>query len=150
MARRAQIRGQLAFDEKLVEDTALENALEERERRRAALNAVRAEYEQAHEAAKVEIEKLELPADKAVRVGRFRIARTAVAARQVSFDTKATTRVRITLLDASDEDLPALEGRGPAEPERAYQPPTKDDGNVVDLANAARRARDGQPPVVHP
>lgn len=50
---------QMAFDEKLVEDTALESVLEERERRKTSLAAVRAEFKTAHEAATVEIEKLD-------------------------------------------------------------------------------------------
>ena len=90
---------QMAFDEKLVEDTALESALEERERRKASLSAVRAEFKTAHAAAAVEIEKLDLGDETAVRVGRFRISQTAAAARSVQFDAEATTRVQITLLD---------------------------------------------------
>ena len=91
--------GQMAFDEKLVEDTALEAALEERERRKESLAAVRAEFKAAHDAASVEIEKLDLGDETAVRVGRFRIARSSVAARSVQFEADATTRVQITLLD---------------------------------------------------
>jgi len=41
---------------------------------------------------------LELPEGGAARVGRFRITRTAVAGRSVTFDTKATSRVRIVLV----------------------------------------------------
>jgi hypothetical protein len=90
---------QMAFDEKLVEDMALESALEERERRKASLSAVRAEFKTAHEAAAVEIEKLDLGDQTAVRVGRFRVSRSSVAARSVAFEAEATTRVQITLLD---------------------------------------------------
>jgi hypothetical protein len=89
----------MAFDEKLVEDTALESALEERERRKASLSAVRAEFKAAHAAASAEIEKLDLGDETAVRVGRFRVSRSSVAARSVQFEAEATTRVQITLLD---------------------------------------------------
>lgn len=47
---------------------------------------------------------LELPADgRAVRCGRFRITRSSVSARTVQFETKPTTRVRITVLGEDDD-----------------------------------------------
>lgn len=97
------VRNQLAFDEQLVEDTALENALEERQRRRDSLNAVRKEFDEASEAANGEIAKLELPEGRAVRVGRFRVLRSAIPARAISFETKASSRVRISLVGEDAE-----------------------------------------------
>lgn len=97
-AARPRLVEQTAFDENVIEDPALEEALEERQRRQNSLNAVRKEYDEAHEKAKAEIEKQELPEGGAMRVGRFRIVRQAVSARQVSFDVKATSRVRISLV----------------------------------------------------
>jgi cation transport regulator ChaB len=94
----SRVRNQLAFDEQAVEDAALENALEDRQRRRDSLAAVRKAYDEAHEVAETEIAKLELPDGHAVRVGRFRITRAAVPERHVTFDAKATSRIRITLL----------------------------------------------------
>jgi hypothetical protein len=90
---------QLAFDEQLIEDTRLEAALEERQRRKDSLSAVRLAYDEACDAANFEIEKLELPVGAAARVGRFRITRTHVPGRSVSFESKATTRVKIALAD---------------------------------------------------
>ncbi|HLA65046.1 MAG TPA: hypothetical protein VK600_00525 [Candidatus Saccharimonadales bacterium] len=98
MPRPVLVRNQLAFDEQLVEDTALENALEDRQRRRESLSAVQKVYDEANEVATAEIAKLELPEGGAVRVGRFRITRNPVAARHVTFDAKATSRVRIALI----------------------------------------------------
>lgn len=98
MATRPRLVQQMAFDEQLVEDAALETALELRWRKKESLDAVRKIYEDAHEAAAFEIAKLELPEGRAARVGRFRITRTAVAARNVTFETKASSRVRIALV----------------------------------------------------
>ena len=52
---------QMAFDEHVIEDAEVEAALEEREKRKASLSAVRKIYDGAHEAAIAEITKLELP-----------------------------------------------------------------------------------------
>jgi hypothetical protein len=91
-------RNQLAFDEQMVEDTALENALEDRQRRRDSLSAVQKAYDEANEVATARIAEQELPEGAAIRVGRFRITRSAVPARKVAFEAKAASRVRITLI----------------------------------------------------
>lgn len=90
---------QLAFDEQMVKDDALEAALEERQRRKDSLAAVRLSYDESCAAANAEIEKLELPVGGAARVGRFRITRTFIPGKSVSFESKATNRVRISLTD---------------------------------------------------
>jgi cation transport regulator ChaB len=92
------VRNQLAFDEQMVEDTALENALEDRQRRRDSLSAVRKAYDEANEEANARIAEQELPDGHAIRVGRFRITRSSVPARNVHFEAKAASRIRITLL----------------------------------------------------
>lgn len=89
---------QIAFDEVTIDDPDIEAALEERQKRKDSLDAVRKVYDGANEAAKVEIQKLELPEGGIARVGRFRITRTAIPARVVSFDTKASSRIRIGLV----------------------------------------------------
>ena len=89
---------QLAMDEQVIDDADVEAALEEREKKKASLQAVRKIYDGAHEAAVAEIAKLELPEGGAARVGRFRITRAAIPARSVTFDTKASSRLRISLL----------------------------------------------------
>jgi hypothetical protein len=98
MATRARSQDQLGFDEQVVEISDLEQALEERLRRKVVVDETRKAYNEANELAAAEIAKLELPDGKVVRVGRFRISRTAVSARSVAFDVKATSRIRITLV----------------------------------------------------
>jgi hypothetical protein len=97
----AQLRAvpQTAMDEQVIDDAEIEKALEEREKRKASLAAVRKVYEGAHEAAIAEIAKLELPEGGAARVGRFRVAKSAIPARSVTFDTKASSRIRISVAD---------------------------------------------------
>lgn len=90
---------QLAFDEQVIEDADVEAALEEREKRKESLSAVRAVYDEAHEKATAEIGKLELPVGGAARVGRFRITRQALKARAVTFETKESSRLRIALIE---------------------------------------------------
>ena len=94
---------QLGFDETVVEDNDLEEALEERDRLRILSGEHRKAFSEANEAANVEIAKQELPDGKAIRVGRFRVTRSAVSARSVAFEAKATTRVRITVVGEDDE-----------------------------------------------
>jgi hypothetical protein len=95
----SRVQAQLALDEHVIDDSDLEDALEERHRLRVLSSEHRKAYDEADEAAGVEIAKLELPDGQAVRCGRFRITRTARAARSVAFETKASSRVRITLLE---------------------------------------------------
>jgi len=98
MALHSVPQQQLGMDEKVVQIPELEAALEERQATKEALGEARKAYAEAHEAASAEIAKLELPDDTPVRAGRFRITRSAVSARTVSFETKPTTRVTITYL----------------------------------------------------
>lgn len=91
---------QQGFDEQLIDDPEVEQALEEREKHKASMAIVRKIYDGAHEVAVAEIAKLELPEGGAARVGRFRITKAAIPARSVTFDTKASSRVRISVVDA--------------------------------------------------
>lgn len=90
---------QLAMDEEAVDDKVVENALEARQRAKDALEEPRREYREAHAAAKDAIKRLELPDGRAVRVGRFRVTKTFVPARSVSFETGSRSDVRIGLAD---------------------------------------------------
>lgn len=98
----SRMQAQLALDEHVIDDADLEDALEERWRLRLVANEHRQAFEEASEATDVEIAKLELPDGGAVRCGRFRITRTARPGRSVSFETKASSRVRITLLEEEE------------------------------------------------
>ena len=94
-----EVQAQQAFDEVAIEDAELKRALESRQAAKEATSEARAAYKAANEAAAGEIAKLELPVGGAVRCGRFRITRRAVEARNVSFETGASDRVTIALVD---------------------------------------------------
>lgn len=90
---------QLGMDETVIEDKALEAALEARADALEDLVPARTAFTQADKAAKVEVERA-VPVGAIVRVGRFRVERSATPARHVEFDTEPGARVTI---DASDE-----------------------------------------------
>lgn len=92
---------QTAMDEQVIDDAEVEAALEEREKRKSSLDAVRKIYDGAHEAAVAEIAKLELPEGGAARVGRFRVTRQEIPAGHREFDTKASSRIRISVAGES-------------------------------------------------
>ena len=97
---------QLGFDEQTIDDPTIEAALEEREKRKHSFDAVRKTYEAANEIAKAKIAELELPEGGAVRVGRFRITRQEIPAGHREFDTKASSRIRISLADKGSPSSP--------------------------------------------
>lgn len=134
---RTKTEDQLGMDEHVIDDPSIESALEEREKRKNSLNAVRKNYDAAHTIASAKISELELPEGGAVRVGRFRITRQEVAAGHREFDTKASSRVRISLVKegaiaAAETDAPDVGGQEPIE---NYRRPTAVDSD--------------QPPAVH-
>lgn len=94
----AEAEDQLALDETVIADKSAEAAFEALQERKEEMGAVRKLYKAAKELADAKVAQLELPEGGAVRVGRFRITRTAVAGRTVSFDTAPTSRVRIALI----------------------------------------------------
>jgi hypothetical protein len=93
---------QLGFDEQVIEDPAIEDALEERQEAKETLAGARKEYETAHEQALGKLAQLELPEGGAARVGRFRITRKVTPARSVSFETAEKSRLSIGLADEED------------------------------------------------
>lgn len=92
---------QVAMDEVAIDDPVVEKALERRYRARLEMDPLRLAYREADDLAKDAIKRLELPDGGVVRVGRFRITRTFVAGRDVSFSTAARSQVRIGLTDES-------------------------------------------------
>ena|SRR5437867_8524554 len=92
---------QLALDETVVSDEKLEAALESRQRSKDELAGARAEFRTVDEAAKSLIGQLELD-EGPVRVGRFRITRTVLRGRAVSFETADRSRVQIALVGEDD------------------------------------------------
>lgn len=100
MANGATAVDQLGMDEQVIDDADIEAALETRQKRKASLDAVRIDYQEADERAKAVLNKLELLDGRAARVGRFRISRTYIPARTVQpFETAARSQLRIFLVD---------------------------------------------------
>lgn len=92
---------QTAMDEQVIEDAEIEAALEDRDKKKTSLDAVRKIYDGANEFAMAKITELELPEGGAARVGRFRVTREAVPAGHREFDTKASSRIRIRPVEQS-------------------------------------------------
>lgn len=89
------------FDE-VIENDELAAALEERQALRAKFLKAKAEYEEAHETAKGQIDALALDPDTTARCGRFRIRKGKPGdPKDVAFTTTPKPRVTISLLDAS-------------------------------------------------
>jgi hypothetical protein len=89
-----ETRPQASFDEEILEDADLEAQLEGREQAKRQAAAVTAGFRQLDAAAKEQI--LSLGVRGRLRCGRFLIDVKDAPGRQVSFETKPTTRVRIT------------------------------------------------------
>lgn len=88
---------QTSLDEASVENAELEQRLEERERAKARAGAARKAYTTADERAKAIAGELGLGDGDVVRVGRFRLARHSVPAREVSFGTAPSSRLTISV-----------------------------------------------------
>lgn len=88
---------QLGMDEKQISDAELENALELRQTKKNAFDAVRAQLAEAHDAATALITKHDMGDGTVIRVGRFRIERKFYPGRSVSFESAGKSRVRIAL-----------------------------------------------------
>lgn len=113
---RMRSEDQLGMDEELIENPDVEAALVERQARKDALASVRKDYTKAHEKAVAALNAIELPEEGAVRVGRFRISKSLVSARSVSFETAESSRLRITLL--GDETPRARSPRSSSKPSK--------------------------------
>jgi hypothetical protein len=89
---------QLALDETTVTDADLEAALESRQRSKEEAASARGEFTTADNVAKALIERLELD-EGPVRIGRFRITRSVLKGRSVTFETQDKPRVQIALVE---------------------------------------------------
>lgn len=87
---------QLRTDEKLIEHTSLEDALETREKRKSSLGAVRKEFKEADERAKALLAEFDLQDGEVARCGRFRIEKKGFQGRSVSFETSPSSRIKIS------------------------------------------------------
>lgn len=90
--------GQLAMDEVVINDADVAAALEAREVARTRKAEATAVFKERHAAALAEIAKLELPEGKSARVGRWRVTRSSIPGRAVSFETAPRTQIRIGLV----------------------------------------------------
>lgn len=95
MAPKSSATEQLGMDERLVEDEVLSKALEGRLRAHDDIAEIRSVYKEHDAKVKERVGVLDLADGDAIRVGRFRIAKTAVAAKHVAFDTDPTSRLTI-------------------------------------------------------
>jgi hypothetical protein len=95
----ATVDPQEGMFDRVVEDGDLISALEEREKRRKSFKALEAKYKEADERAKGLIDTYNIGDGEVVRAGRFRIKITRTASREVSFETSASRRMRISTLD---------------------------------------------------
>jgi hypothetical protein len=96
---RAKSDDQLAFDEKVIEDPELEEALEDREKVKSQRSALNAKFKQKHEHAVEMIDELDITEDTVVRCGRFRLSKSHVDSRSVEFTTSPTERLTISTVE---------------------------------------------------
>ena len=95
-------RPQTSLYETTIEDTDLENALEERQKLREKASEARALFKEADDKTKARVALLDLGNGAPARVGRFVITRKVRAARSVAFETEAKVSTTISML--KDED----------------------------------------------
>lgn len=90
-------KAQLGMDERVIVEDTLERLLEDRLRAADARSEVNKVFKDKDAAAKDRIATLGLETGDVVRVGRFRIAKSAVPEKHVEFDTDASSRISISL-----------------------------------------------------
>jgi hypothetical protein len=89
---------QTTFEERVLEGAVagtLESALEDREKRKASKQAVTKQYKEADDKVKALLGEFDLQDGEVARVGRFRIAKKAIAAKTVMFETEPSSRLFI-------------------------------------------------------
>lgn len=90
------VQDQAALDERVVEDADLEAALEARAAAKEKASFANKTAKEKDEQAKAALEELGIEEGAVVRVGRFRVEKRAVKPRSVSFETAASSQLRIT------------------------------------------------------
>lgn len=90
---------QTALDEREIENPKLrrelEDALENREKAKAAKGEAAKVFKTKDSVVKDKLEELDLGDEDVVRIGRFRVTKAPVAAREVAFTTDPTSRLTI-------------------------------------------------------
>lgn len=98
---------QLALDETAITNPDLEAALERRLRAQQDVTEVRGTYKVHHKEATRLIEAIaDFEPDTALRVGRFRITKTHIDGRDVSFTTEPRDQLRIGLVEDGEASAP--------------------------------------------
>lgn len=106
---------QLALDERAINNPELEAALERRLRAKDDVAEVRGVLKTIQAEVDAELAKLsDFETDTALRVGRFRITKTHIEGRSVSFDVEPRDQIRIGLVD--EEGAPVKRPRSPSGP----------------------------------
>jgi len=93
-------RAQTSLDEQIIENPALEEALEQRDKKQRSLGGVRKQFKETDDRVKAMLSEIVIDDTAIVRVGRFRITKSPVPSRSVAFDTDPTSRIRITAVDS--------------------------------------------------
>jgi hypothetical protein len=86
---------QTATDERILESSALKEALETREKRKNSMRELRRQYKEADERARALIGEFDLQEGEVGRIGKFRIEKKVMPARDVSFTTDPKARITI-------------------------------------------------------
>lgn len=90
---------QTRLDERIVDSTELESLLEERATAKERAAMANSTAKGLDERAKTMVEEYLEGDEGVIRVGRFRITKSAIPARSVSFETSPATRVRISAVE---------------------------------------------------
>jgi hypothetical protein len=96
-----RLEPQLAMDEQAITNADLEAALEARLRAKDDVAEVNGVLKSANARVSTLLDAIDFPVDSALRVGRFRITKTHVPGRSVSFETEPSNRIRFALVDES-------------------------------------------------
>lgn len=86
---------QTATDERVLDSEALEQALEQREKRKNSMRELRRQFKEADERAKALIGEFDLQEGEVGRIGKFRIEKKVMPSRDVSFTTDPKARITI-------------------------------------------------------
>lgn len=88
---------QLAMDEKPIESSALEAALDAREQKKVVKRKVTKEFKDADDVVKGLIGEFEIGENEIVRCGKYRIQRKTVPGGARSFETNDSTKLIISV-----------------------------------------------------
>lgn len=83
----------------VIENDSLEKALEEREGMREERSAVNLKWKETTDKIKGIVATLDVDDGATLRCGRFRIDKTSVDAKSVAFETEASTRLNIGIVE---------------------------------------------------